>query len=104
MFTKPGEGEIHWEFRGLRCISWEGGIASLTLQIMTNTMSTHLQKTIHFLGDFRCQFGFGDRGGLTPPILRSHLHRWSDQGPEGERLYKPAGPMVGNRATTRERR
>ena len=66
------------------------------------TGTTYLQETIHFLCNFRRQLGFGYRGWLAPPILRSHLHRWSDQGSEGEYLYEPVEPTVGNQATRRE--
>ena len=35
----------------------------------------YFQETIHFLRDFSCQLGFGDRGRFAPPVLRSHLCR-----------------------------
>ena len=75
------------------------------ITFMTSTMGIHLQETIHLLGNFCCQLGFGNGGGLAPPILRSHLHRWSDQDSGDEwLLYEPAGPMVGNQATKMEHR
>lgn len=72
----------------------------LRLRSMTSMM--YLQETIHFLRDFRCQLGLGNRGWFTPPIFRSHLYRWSDQGSEDELLSRPAGPRAGNQETRRE--
>ena len=79
------------------------GAVNTDAPIYDSARYAYLQKTIHFLGDLRCQLGFSNGGRFAPPILRSHLQRWSDRGSEDGRLaYEPAGPMVGNRGTIRE--
>jgi hypothetical protein len=54
------------------------GITVFEPRINCKHYGAHLQETVDFLSDFRRQLGLGDGGRFTPPILRSHLGRWSN--------------------------